>query len=60
MCNKCKWLGYSMSIGGAEDLHTNKEKRRHFSALKSCTIRNCGLCDHFQCPFESFTKRLLF
>ena len=26
-----------MSIGGAENLHTDKEKRRNFSALKSCT-----------------------
>ena len=26
-----------MSIGGAENLHTDREKRRNFSALKSCT-----------------------
>ena len=26
-----------MSIGVAENLHTDKEKRRNFSALKSCT-----------------------
>ena len=38
-------------IGGVEDLHTDKEKRRNFSALKLCTDCNCGLCDHFQRPF---------